>query len=236
MDGRPVLGGDIRKWMGDSRGRWEGNTLVIETTDQNGREWLDNVGNFYSANAQITERIAMVDADTLLWEAQIEDPNVYTRPWTVTFPLRRNKTPGFQLIEFACHEGNKSPGCNCGAIRSRPDSRTAQHVGCIAPALRAGIGFLLKQRGRFLQRLADCRGAAPGAQKRRNVLTDLIRPDSGWEPLRSRGDSRRVAAGVFRAANRRPALQAAVGCPRTRYGVHVRRISTPELPTPIGSM
>jgi hypothetical protein len=109
MDGRPVLGGDIRKWMGDSRGRWEGNTLVIETTNQNGREWLDNVGNFYSANAHITERIAMVDADTLLWEAQIEDPNVYTRPWTMTFPLRRNKTPGFQLIEFACHEGNKSP-------------------------------------------------------------------------------------------------------------------------------
>jgi hypothetical protein len=109
MDGRPALGGGIRKWMGDSRGRWEGNTLVIETTNQNGREWLDNVGNFYSANAHITERIAMVDADTLLWEAQIEDPNVYTRRWTMTFPLRRNKTPGFQLIEFACHEGNKSP-------------------------------------------------------------------------------------------------------------------------------
>ena len=109
MDGRPPLGSNIRKWMGDSHGRWEGNTLVIETTHQNGAEWLDNVGNFYSEKAHITERIAMVDGDTLLWEAQIDDPTVYTRPWTMTFPLRRNRTPGFQLMEFACHEGNKSP-------------------------------------------------------------------------------------------------------------------------------
>jgi hypothetical protein len=109
MDGRPSLGSGIRKWMGDSRGRWEGNTLVIETTNQNGREWLDNVGNFYSAQVRITERIAMVDHDTLLWEARIEDPTVYTQPWTMAFPLRRNKTAGFQLMEFACHEGNKSP-------------------------------------------------------------------------------------------------------------------------------
>ena len=109
LDGKPHLPANVKLWNADSRGHWEGNTLVIETTNQNGREWLDNVGNFYSENAHITERITMVDADTLLWEARIEDPNVYTRPWTMTFPLRRNKTPGFQLIEFACHEGNKSP-------------------------------------------------------------------------------------------------------------------------------
>lgn len=59
MDGRPPLGSNIWKWMGDSRGRWESNTLVIETANQNGREWLDNVGNFYSEQAHITERIAM---------------------------------------------------------------------------------------------------------------------------------------------------------------------------------
>ena len=118
MDGRPPLGSNIRTWMGDSRGRWEGNTLVIETTNQNGREWLDNVGNFYSDKARITERLTMVDHDTLLWEARIEDPTVYTQPWTMTFPLRRNKTPGFQLMEFACHEGNKSP-----ELQLRPGSR-----------------------------------------------------------------------------------------------------------------
>jgi hypothetical protein len=109
MDGRPHTNSNISTWMGDSRGRWEGNTLVIETINQNGRQWLDNVGNFYSENARITERIAMVDQDTLLWEARIEDAGVFTQPWTMSFPLRRNKTPGFQLMEFACHEGNRSP-------------------------------------------------------------------------------------------------------------------------------
>jgi hypothetical protein len=109
MDGRPHAGPDLKTWMGDSRGRWDGNTLVIETINQNGRQWLDNVGNFYTAGARITERIAFVDADTLLYEARIDDPAVYTRPWTMSFPLRRNKTPGFQLVEFACHEGNRSP-------------------------------------------------------------------------------------------------------------------------------
>ena len=120
MDGRPHVDGRIRMWMGDSRGRWDGNTLVIETTNQNGREWLDNVGNFYSEQVVVTERIAMVDADTLLWEATIDDPTVYTRPWTMTFPLRRNKTPGFQLLEFACHEGNRSPALQ---LRREPESR-----------------------------------------------------------------------------------------------------------------
>ena len=109
MDGRPRVGSNLKTWMGDSRGRWEGDTLVVETTNLNGLEWLDNVGNFYSDNVRITERLAFVDEDTLLWEARIDDPTVYTRPWTLSFPLRRNKTPGFQLMEFACHEGNKSP-------------------------------------------------------------------------------------------------------------------------------
>lgn len=109
MDGRPHVGSGIKTWMGDSRGRWQGNTLVIETTNHNGRAWLDNVGNFYTERAHVVERITMVDEDTLLWEARIDDPSVYTRPWTMSFPLRRNKTPGFQLLEFACHEGNRSP-------------------------------------------------------------------------------------------------------------------------------
>jgi hypothetical protein len=116
-DGRAHLGPGVKTWMGDSRGRWDGNTLVVDTINQNGRQWLDNVGNFYTSAAHITERIALVDADTILYEARIDDPQVYTRPWTMSFPLRRNKTSDFQLIEFACHEGNRSPGLQLNRSR-----------------------------------------------------------------------------------------------------------------------
>lgn len=118
MDGRAHLGSGVTLWMGDSRGHWEGNTLVIETTNTNGRNWLDNTGNFFSPSGTVTERLAFVDADTILYEARIDDPTVFTQPWTLTFPLRRNKTPGFQLMEFACQEGNKSLELQLGHAKS----------------------------------------------------------------------------------------------------------------------
>jgi len=109
MDGSPHLTKDIKLWMGDSRGHWEGNTLVVDTTNANGREWLDNTGAMYSENVQITEHFTLVDNDTILYEATVTDPAYFTQPWTLTFPLRRNTQSGFELIEFACHEGNRSP-------------------------------------------------------------------------------------------------------------------------------
>jgi hypothetical protein len=109
MDGSPHLAKDIKLWMGDSRGRWEGNTLVIDVTNANGREWLDNTGAMYGENVHITERFAMVDTNTILYEATIDDPSYFTQPWTMTFPLRRNTDPAFEIMEFACHEGNRSP-------------------------------------------------------------------------------------------------------------------------------
>jgi hypothetical protein len=109
MEERPAGGGrGVKTWMGDSHGRWEDDTLVIETTGLNGRQWMDNQGNFHSDQVRIVERLAVVDEDTLLWEARIEDPAVYTRPWTMAFPLHRNTNAGHQLLEFACHEGNQS--------------------------------------------------------------------------------------------------------------------------------
>jgi len=108
MDGRPHLGDNIRLWMQDSRGRWDGNTLVIDSTNGNGRTWLDNQGNFYSAGAHVVERITLVDHDTLHYEATIEDPAVFTRPWTLAYPVKRVKDKGFEIMEFACHEGNRS--------------------------------------------------------------------------------------------------------------------------------
>jgi hypothetical protein len=110
MGNRPAVGRDIKTWNGLSRGRWEGNTLVIETNNLNGYTWIDDAGDFYTDNARITERLTMVDADTIHYEATIEDPTVYTRPWKVAWALIRDKQPGFELIEEPCREGERSVG------------------------------------------------------------------------------------------------------------------------------
>jgi len=107
LDGRPHLPADIKLWRGDSRGRWDGNTLVIETANFNGYTWIDDSGNFYTNNARVTERLTMVDRDTIHYEATIDDPTVYTRPWKVAWALIRDTTPGgYELFEESCREGN----------------------------------------------------------------------------------------------------------------------------------
>ena len=96
-DGRPHL--NIRQWAGDSRGHWEGNTLVVETTNFLRETSLRGS----TADTQLVERFTRIDADTIMYEFTAEDPNSYTRPWTARMPLRR--TDG-ALFEYACHEGN----------------------------------------------------------------------------------------------------------------------------------
>jgi hypothetical protein len=105
VDGRPHLRGTLRQWMGDSRGRWEGNTLIVEVTNFNGRAWMDWL-TFHSEALRITERFTLVDADTIAYEATIDDPKVFTKPWKVALGFRRAE-PHYRLFEYACHEGNR---------------------------------------------------------------------------------------------------------------------------------
>ena len=92
-DGRPHLGQTAKSFFGNSRGRWEGDTLVVEVTGLNGLTWFDSAGNFLSENTRLVERWRLVDANTIDYEITIEDPTIYTRPWKMTYPKRRAGTP-----------------------------------------------------------------------------------------------------------------------------------------------
>jgi hypothetical protein len=105
LDGSPHIGKDILLWQGDSRGHFEGDTLVVETTNQNGMPRLDQAGHFFTDAAVVTERFTMFEQDSILYEATVADPLVYTRPFTIVSGLRRNTTPGFELWEESCFEG-----------------------------------------------------------------------------------------------------------------------------------
>jgi len=113
LDGRPHLPPSIRLWNGDSRGRFEGNTLVVDTTNFNGKSWIATSaaggrikGIPQSDAAHIVERFTRTDADTILYEVTIEDPEVYTAPWKVEIPL--NRETDYMIFEYACHEGNRA--------------------------------------------------------------------------------------------------------------------------------
>ncbi len=94
----------VESWMGQSVGRWEGETLVVEVTGQNDRTWFDRSGNFHSGKLHVSERYTRVAPDHLWYEATIEDPEVFTRPWTIRMPLYRRVEPGAQLFDFKCVE------------------------------------------------------------------------------------------------------------------------------------
>ena len=107
LDGRPHAPAAIHMFEGDSRGRWEGDSLVIDVTNQNGDTWFDMAGNFHSDALHVIERYTPVDANTINYEATLEDPKVYTRPFKIAFGLARNPDANYQQMEFACLEGEK---------------------------------------------------------------------------------------------------------------------------------
>lgn len=99
LDGSPHLSSRLRQWNGDSRGRWEGNTLVVETTNFSAKSYFMGA----TENLKVVERFTRVAPDTINYEIRLTDPTTWTRPWTAMMPLRqRHET----LYEFACHEGN----------------------------------------------------------------------------------------------------------------------------------
>jgi hypothetical protein len=115
VDGRPGLSPKISQWMGESRGRWDGNTLVIETTNYKPGPSATNIGVMgspqgnrfpVSEKMKTTERLTRLNKDMMLYEITTEDPVVVTRSWTVRFPLRND--PSYQWWEYACHEGNRT--------------------------------------------------------------------------------------------------------------------------------
>jgi hypothetical protein len=91
-------------WMGWSRGRWEGDTLVVDVTDFNEETWFDRAGNFHSDALRVVERYTPVSPDHLIYEATIEDPKVFTRPWKMSMPLYRRLESDAQIMEYKCVE------------------------------------------------------------------------------------------------------------------------------------
>jgi hypothetical protein len=106
-DGRPHIPADIKLFQGDSVGHWEGDTLVVDTTNLNDRTWYDTVGNFHSDVEHVVERFTEVDTNTINYEATVEDSKVLTKPFKIAFELDKNTDPKYEQMEFACVEGNE---------------------------------------------------------------------------------------------------------------------------------
>jgi hypothetical protein len=102
-NGTPHPPGHIDWYMGDSRGRWEGDTFVVDVVDFNDETWFDRAGNHHSDALHVVERYSMLDADHINYEVTIEDPKVFMRPWKMSMILYRHKERNFQLLEYECY-------------------------------------------------------------------------------------------------------------------------------------
>jgi hypothetical protein len=130
IDGRPHLGSKIRQWNGDPRGHFEGNTLVVETTNYNNKGSIATSaatgrmrGIPQSDALHIVERFTSVNADTISYEVTVDDPKVYTKPWKVALPLNRDSN--YQFFEYACHEGNVAMAAELSGGRAQEKAAAA---------------------------------------------------------------------------------------------------------------
>jgi hypothetical protein len=138
LDGRPHVAPSVRLWAGDARGHWEGATLVVDTTNFNDRGWftthagsgrLRGVPN--SEALHVIERFTRVDADTISYDMTVDDPGAYAKPWKFSMPWTRND--GYQMFEYACHEGNQAIGLILRGARAQEKAAAEA-----APAAEAG--------------------------------------------------------------------------------------------------
>jgi len=128
MDGRPHPGKNIKLFMGDSRGRWEGNTLVVDVTNFNEETWFDSHGTFHSDALHVVERWTMAGPDRIDYEVTIEDPKVFAKPWKIAFAINRNKTKGYEYWEDARSEGERDVERMLeGGQREKDAGRTGIH-------------------------------------------------------------------------------------------------------------
>ena len=95
--------GHIDWWMGDSRGRWDGDTLVVDVAHFNDQTWFDRAGNFHSEQLHVIERFTPLDRDHITYEVTVEDPKVFTAPWRMRIVLYRHREPNAQLLEYECY-------------------------------------------------------------------------------------------------------------------------------------
>ena len=101
MEG-PHPEGPIQWWLGESRGRWDGDTLVVDVVHFTDQTWLDRSGNYHSDALHVVERYTLTGPDHMLYEATIEDPKVFSRPWTISMPLYRRQEENARLLEYEC--------------------------------------------------------------------------------------------------------------------------------------
>ena len=112
----------IDSWMGRSHGRWEGDTLVVEAAGFTGQAWFDRAGNFASDTLRVTERYTPTGPNTMTYEATLEDPNVFTRPWTIRMPLYRRLEDNVRVLEYKCVEFSEE--LLYGHLRRREETPT----------------------------------------------------------------------------------------------------------------
>jgi hypothetical protein len=128
MDGRPHVAPDVKLWMGDSRGRWDGNTLIVDVTNFNDKTWFDSHGTFHSDALHVVERWTMIGADRINYDVTIDDPKVFSRPWKIGFPINRNKQAGYEYYEDTRLEGERdAEEIILGGQRNKAAGRTKMH-------------------------------------------------------------------------------------------------------------